>query len=141
MAVWKKHVCRSKHSSLVVIQCQNCTGLLIGNSCFEHHESNCEKSTREGNQWTPANYVAINKHDQNDSFLCKWLDCSECKLQQDLAKSKTRTYLGLQIRLIHWCRMTYLMISKHMVKHRLILVCKFPKLDSGPISAIVNFVT
>ena len=141
MAIWRKHVCRSKHSSLVVIQCQNCTGLLIGNSCFEHHESNCEKSTREGNQWTPANYAAINKHDQNDSFLCKWLDCNKCKLQQDLAKSKTTSYLGRQIRLIYWCRMTYLLISKHMVKHRLFLVSKSLMLDAGAISAIVDFVT
>ena len=141
MADWKLHGCRSKHPSKFVIQCQSCTGLLIGNTCFEHHETICEKATRDGNQWTPSNYVAIPKHDQNDSFLCKWLDCRKCKLQQALAKSKPKSYLGLRIRLVHWCRITYLLIAKYMVKLRLKLTCKFPKLDSGSISAIVDFVT
>ena len=141
MAIWKKHACRSKHSGLVIIQCQSCTGLLIGNSCFDHHQSSCEKSTKAGNQWTPANYAAVNKHNQNDSFLCKWLDCSKCKLQQDLANSKTSSYLGRQIRLIPLCRISYLLISKHIVKHRLFQVSKFFKLDAETISTIVDFVT
>ena len=141
MADWKRHGSRSKLPCKVVIQCHRCTGLLVGIICFERRESTCEKATREGNQWTPQNYSALPKHDQNDSHLCKWLDCCKCKLQQALAKSKPKSYLGLRMRLVCWRRITYLLIAKYKVKLMLKLTCKFPRLDSASVSAIVDFVT
>ena len=123
----------------VALQCFNCSGLLFGKICMRHHLKVCRLVPRTYEHWSPQNFRPIARHDKNPSFLCKWLDCPKCRLQQVLARSPERSFLSLRLKLLYWTRLVFLLITKHKVKMVWAQTCKHPPLIREALGLVVNF--
>ena len=118
----------------LVYQCYLCSHLLAGNICFEHHCSECKEPRQ------PLNYRPLQQHNKNPAFLCKWLDCSKCKLQKVIASAKPGSFTSLRFRVVCWARMIFLLIAKHRVMMSWKITCKYPKLDQATFNLVVDCV-
>ena len=123
----------------VALQCFNCSGLLFGKICLKHHAKDCRANPRTYEHWSPQNFRPIARHDKNPSLLCKWLDCTKCRLQYVLAKSSSRSFLSLRLRILCWARMVFLLTTKHQALMTWVRTCKRPPLIKESLCIVVDF--
>ena len=92
----------------LVLQCDRCSGFVVGFPCFEHHRENCCNLHHTIDVWKLENYRPLLQQDGDISFLCKWIDCSKCKRQQIMANFLPGS-LPFKLRIINWARLTFLL--------------------------------
>ena len=92
----------------LILQCNLCSGLVVGFPCFEHHREECSNLVHAIDRWKLENYRPLLQQDGKISFLGKWIDCNKCKRQQIMANFLPGT-LTFKLKIINWARLTFLL--------------------------------
>ena len=97
------------HKDKLVLQCQLCSGLMIGYKCFERHLENYHTAHKSSKCWESENYRPILQVDRNSNLLAKWIDC-KCEGQRKMSRCTTISEMTLAYNILKWARLTFLLV-------------------------------
>ena len=128
------------HKDKLVLQCQLCSGLMVGYKCHEHHYENCHSAYKLSKCWEPENYRPVLQNDGSINFLAKWIDC-KCERQRKLSACSSVSEMILAYRLLKWARLTFLLACRRHWEMILKLTSKHSLVGPLILDKVLRFLT
>ena len=129
------------HKDKLVLQCQLCSGLMVGYKCHEHHYENCHFAFKLNKCWEPENYRPILQKDGSINLLAKWIDCNKCEGQRKLSICTTISEMILAYNVLKWARLTFLLARRRRWERMLKLTSKHTFVGPEMLHKVLRFLT